>query len=120
MEEAHALLCTLFLYAACVLYLSRIYPFPLKPEQDGQTRANRPPFTLADIRNAIPKDCFQKNAIKSMFYAVLDLAIVSALAVVAYKINSPWLWPLYWLAQGTMFWALFVIGHDWYAVAAAY
>jgi hypothetical protein len=24
-------------------------------------------------------------------------------------------WPLYWLAQGTMFWALFVLGHDWYA-----
>lgn len=22
-------------------------------------------------------------------------------------------WPLYWLAQGTMFWALFVVGHDW-------
>lgn len=24
-------------------------------------------------------------------------------------------WPLYWLAQGTMFWALFVVGHDWCA-----
>lgn len=23
-----------------------------------------------------------------------------------------WLWPIYWFAQGTMFWALFVIGHD--------
>lgn len=23
-------------------------------------------------------------------------------------------WPLYWFAQGTMFWALFVVGHDWY------
>lgn len=23
-----------------------------------------------------------------------------------------WLWPLYWVAQGTMFWALFVLGHD--------
>jgi omega-3 fatty acid desaturase (delta-15 desaturase) len=21
-------------------------------------------------------------------------------------------WPLYWIAQGTMFWALFVVGHD--------
>ena len=25
-----------------------------------------------------------------------------------------WAWPLYWLAQGTMFWALFVVGHDWW------
>ena len=24
-----------------------------------------------------------------------------------------WAWPAYWLAQGTMFWALFVVGHDW-------
>lgn len=24
-----------------------------------------------------------------------------------------WAWPLYWFAQGTMFWALFVVGHDW-------
>ena len=24
-----------------------------------------------------------------------------------------WIWPLYALAQGTMFWALFVVGHDW-------
>lgn len=24
-----------------------------------------------------------------------------------------WAWPLYWVAQGTMFWALFVVGHDW-------
>lgn len=25
-------------------------------------------------------------------------------------------WPLYWAAQGTMFWALFVVGHDWYTL----
>ena len=29
------------------------------------------------------------------------------------------LWPLYWLAQGTMFWALFVVGHDWCAAQSA-
>jgi hypothetical protein len=23
-----------------------------------------------------------------------------------------WTWPLYWGAQGTMMWALFVLGHD--------
>lgn len=26
-----------------------------------------------------------------------------------------WAWPAYWIAQGTMFWALFVVGHDWCA-----
>jgi omega-3 fatty acid desaturase (delta-15 desaturase) len=43
----------------------------------------------------------------------LDVGIVAALAIAAYTIDSPFLWPLYWFAQGTMFWALFVVGHDW-------
>ena len=30
----------------------------------------------------------------------------------ALAIKSPFWWPAYWLAQGTMFWALFVVGHD--------
>jgi len=31
----------------------------------------------------------------------------------AHRARTRALWPLYWLAQGTMFWALFVVGHDW-------
>lgn len=27
-------------------------------------------------------------------------------------IDQPWFYPIYWFCQGTMFWALFVIGHD--------
>jgi omega-3 fatty acid desaturase (delta-15 desaturase) len=38
---------------------------------------------------------------------------VAGLAYAAFTINNPLLWPLYWAAQGTMFWALFVVGHDW-------
>lgn len=46
-------------------------------------------------------------------YLALDVGIVAALAIAAYNIDFPLLWPLYWFAQGTMFWALFVVGHDW-------
>ena len=38
--------------------------------------------------------------------------MVAALAIAAYHIDNPLVWPLYWFAQGTMFWALFVVGHD--------
>lgn len=73
-----------------------------------------PPFNLADIRAAIPKHCWVKNPWKSLSYVVRDVAIVFALAAGAAYLNNWIVWPLYWLAQGTMFWALFVLGHDWY------
>ena len=44
--------------------------------------------------------------------AVRDVAVVFGLAYAAVAVNQPWAWPLYWVAQGTMFWALFVVGHD--------
>ncbi|CAL9220369.1 unnamed protein product [Arabidopsis halleri] len=71
-----------------------------------------PPFNLADIRAAIPKHCWVKNPWKSLSYVVRDVAIVFALAAGAAYLNNWIVWPLYWLAQGTMFWALFVLGHD--------
>lgn len=46
-------------------------------------------------------------------HLALDVGIVAALAITAYNLDSPFVWPLYWFAQGTMFWALFVVGHDW-------
>eukprot|EP00197_Chlamydomonas_leiostraca_P005565 CAMPEP_0202868098 /NCGR_PEP_ID=MMETSP1391-20130828/10186_1 /ASSEMBLY_ACC=CAM_ASM_000867 /TAXON_ID=1034604 /ORGANISM="Chlamydomonas leiostraca, Strain SAG 11-49" /LENGTH=409 /DNA_ID=CAMNT_0049548215 /DNA_START=47 /DNA_END=1276 /DNA_ORIENTATION=+ len=71
-----------------------------------------PPFTLQDLRNAIPAHCWEKNTMKSFGYLAVDVAVVFGLAAAAYTVNQPWLWPLYWVAQGTMFWALFVVGHD--------
>ena len=73
----------------------------------------RPPFTLSDIRAAIPKHCWEKNSWKSVSYMLRDVAIVFGLAAGAVYASNPFVWPLYWLAQGTMFWALFVVGHDW-------
>jgi hypothetical protein len=47
-----------------------------------------------------------------MAYLAWDVAVVVGLAAAALAVNSWWSWPLYWIAQGTMFWALFVVGHD--------
>ncbi|KAL7147879.1 hypothetical protein ABFS83_06G138900 [Erythranthe nasuta] len=71
-----------------------------------------PPFKLSDIRAAIPKHCWVKNPWKSMSFVVRDVAIVFGLAAVAAYFNNLLLWPFYWFAQSTMFWALFVLGHD--------
>lgn len=72
-----------------------------------------PPFKLADIRASIPKHCWVKDPWKSMSYVVRDVIVVFGLAVAAAYLNNWVVWPLYWAAQGTMFWALFVLGHDW-------
>ncbi|KAJ0789015.1 putative acyl-lipid Delta(12)-acetylenase [Helianthus annuus] len=71
-----------------------------------------PPFTLADIRAAIPKHCWVKDPWRSMSYVLRDVVVVFGLAAVAAYFNNMVVWPLYWFAQGTMFWALFVLGHD--------
>jgi omega-3 fatty acid desaturase (delta-15 desaturase) len=73
-----------------------------------------PPFTLADIRAAIPKHCWVRDTWRSMSYVVRDFIVVFGLAATAARVDSWLVWPFYWFAQGTMFWALFVIAHDWY------
>jgi len=70
------------------------------------------PFTLNDVRRAIPAHCFQPKVGRSLAYFFLDIGIISFLAWLAGYINSAWFFPLYWVMQGTMFWALFVVGHD--------
>nr|CAB3496243.1 unnamed protein product [Digitaria exilis] len=71
-----------------------------------------PPFGLAEIRAAIPKHCWVKDPWRSMSYVLRDVLVVLGLAAAAARIDSWLVWPLYWAAQGTMFWALFVLGHD--------
>lgn len=70
------------------------------------------PFTLQDLKAAIPAECFQPNVTKSLFYFFRDILIIGLLYAVAYYLDSWYFWPLFWLMQGTMFWALFVVGHD--------
>ncbi len=69
-------------------------------------------FTLQDLKAAIPDECFQPNVSKSLFYFFRDILIISLLYAVAHYLDSWFFWPIFWLMQGTMFWALFVVGHD--------
>lgn len=76
-----------------------------------------PPFKISQIRDAIPKHCCVKSPIKSLSYILRDISVIFALAALAKFLinNSNWhyvVWPFYWFAQGTMIWAIFVLGHD--------
>jgi omega-3 fatty acid desaturase (delta-15 desaturase) len=75
--------------------------------------------SLVEIRAVIPKHCFQASAWRSWSYVLRDFLIIAGLFYLAHTyipgLEAPFrqlAWAAYWLAQGTMFWALFVLGHD--------
>ncbi|MFN6535780.1 MAG: fatty acid desaturase [Nostoc sp. EkiNYC01] len=83
---------------------------PHDRELSGDT--TKLPFTLQDLKAAIPAECFQPNVTKSLFYFFRDILIIGLLYAVAHYLDSWFFFPIFWLMQGTMFWALFVVGHD--------
>jgi acyl-lipid omega-3 desaturase len=76
------------------------------------TRKEELPFTLQDLKAAIPAYCFEPSVWKSLSYFFLDIGIIAGFYAIAYKLDSWFFFPIFWLLQGTMFWALFVVGHD--------
>jgi len=79
---------------------------------DSSAHVKDLPFTLQDLKASIPASCFEPSVWKSLSYFFLDLGIIAALYAIAHTINAWWFFPIFWLMQGTMFWALFVVGHD--------
>ena len=82
-------------------------------QKDDFNPSAPPPFKIAEIRAAIPKHCWVKNPWRSLSFVLRDVLVVFALVAAAIYFNSWAFWPLYWIAQGTLFWAIFVLGHDW-------
>ncbi|KAL2521010.1 Temperature-sensitive omega-3 fatty acid desaturase [Forsythia ovata] len=81
-------------------------------DEIGFDPSEPPPFKIADIRAAIPEHCWVKDPWKSCAYVVRDIAVAFGLVAIALHFNSWIYWPVYWFAQGTIFWAIFVLGHD--------
>ena len=55
---------------------------------DVQDLSAAPPFTLKDLRQAIPEECWKKNTAKSFSYLIKDVAIVLGLAAGAFAVDS--------------------------------
>lgn len=76
------------------------------------------PFSLADIRAAIPKHCFERSVLTSFRYLAQDLAMVAGLVYAASWISAApawvaWVaWPMYWFAAGTVGTGLWVLAHE--------
>jgi hypothetical protein len=75
------------------------------------------PFTINDLKEAIPKHCYERNLFTSFYYLLRDISMSLILFYLATKfsilplyigLNSNWLtniilWPIYWFLQGVVF-----------------
>ncbi|KAJ0084390.1 hypothetical protein Patl1_31091 [Pistacia atlantica] len=81
-------------------------------DRDGFDLSAPPSFKINEIRAAIPQHCWVKNTWRSLSYVLRDVLVIFTLIAASTHLNNWFFWPLYWTAQGTMFWAIFVLGHD--------
>lgn len=79
----------------------------------------KPPFTLGEIKKAIPPHCFNRSAVRSFSYILRDLLLSSILLYLSLTLlpalPSPYhllAWPLYWFAQGCVLTGLWVVAHE--------
>eukprot|EP00736_Rhodelphis_marinus_P007681 Rmarinus@m.29891 len=80
-----------------------------------------PPFTLSDIKSAIPAHCFERSTLTSSLYLLRDFVACATMYYIATnfleKMDIHWsfaivAWPLYWWIQGTLQTGPWVIGHE--------
>lgn len=68
--------------------------------------------SLVEIKRILPKHCFQPQLSKSFYYVFKDVAIIALVYAAYLRIETYTILvaPFYWYLQGTMFWAIFVLG----------
>jgi omega-6 fatty acid desaturase / acyl-lipid omega-6 desaturase (Delta-12 desaturase) len=95
-------------------------PQASQPGQPKPPPTAHPKFGMREIREAIPKECFERNTWTSMQYVLCDLALVGLCGYAASYIETSglplvvqWgLWVVYWLFAGNFMTGLWVIAHE--------
>lgn len=93
----------------------RIYP-----QEPQRVPEDKPPFTVGDLKRAIPAHCFERSLVTSFGYLVMDLTGIAVLFYLTNFFNHPSLpsfapyilWPAYWLLQGYIMTGLWVVAHE--------
>nr|AGX28136.1 delta13 fatty acid desaturase FADX-2 [Exocarpos cupressiformis] len=80
---------------------------------------SKPPFSLSDIKKAIPPRCFRRSLLRSFSYVFADLAAILSLSYAAanyfHLLPAPLqylAWPALWLAQGFFMVGYWVLAHE--------
>ncbi|KAJ7517536.1 hypothetical protein O6H91_21G028000 [Diphasiastrum complanatum] len=79
--------------------------------------SSKPPFTLSEIRRAVPGHCFNRSLVKSGAYLAGDLLTISLLFYATRYFDHAgffeWpLWMVYWVIQGCVATGVWVIAHE--------
>ncbi|KAK9156632.1 hypothetical protein Scep_003206 [Stephania cephalantha] len=90
-------------------------------EADVHRRApyTKPPFSVGDLKKAVPPHCFNRSVIRSFSYVVWDLTV----AFLFYYIATTYIpslplplsllsWLAYWVVQGCVLTGVWVIAHE--------
>ena len=96
---------------------------PLSGSPAERQPTSPPPFTIGELRRAIPARCFERSLLRSSLSLSLDLALAAALAAAAlagiHRIPaSPFsavrglLWIAYWWLQGAVCTGIWVQAHE--------
>ncbi|KAM3289017.1 delta(12)-fatty-acid desaturase FAD2 [Capsicum chacoense] len=80
---------------------------------------SKPPFTIGDIKKAIPPHCFQRSLSRSLFYVSRDVIVVFVFCYIAtnyfHLLPSPYryiAWVTYWIVQGCVCTGIWLIVHE--------
>jgi omega-6 fatty acid desaturase / acyl-lipid omega-6 desaturase (Delta-12 desaturase) len=81
-----------------------------------------PDYTIGDIHRAIPKHCFERSALRGLYYVARDIASMAITFYLTNKFVTPeyipstavraGLWALYTVAQGLFGTGLWVLAHE--------
>ncbi|KAK9941334.1 hypothetical protein M0R45_017940 [Rubus argutus] len=95
-----------------------------KFEEQNTTRSQRlpistPPFSLRQLKKAVPPHCFKRSLLRSFSYVLYDLTLVSLFYYIVtscfHLIPHPLsyiAWPVYWILQGCTLTGVWVIAHE--------
>ncbi|WCJ32411.1 Delta(12)-fatty-acid desaturase [Euphorbia peplus] len=79
----------------------------------------KPPFTLGQLKQAIPPHCFKRSLLRSFYCVFQDLTLSFVFYYIAssyFHLLPRWLaffaWPLYWVFQGCILTGVWVIAHE--------
>ncbi|KAK3376869.1 delta-12 acyl-CoA desaturase [Lasiosphaeria ovina] len=81
-----------------------------------------PDFTIKDIRDAIPKHCFERSTLRSLSYVLRDMVCLATTFYLFHNFNTPEyvpvkaarvvLWGIYSFMQGLFSTGLWVLAHE--------
>ncbi|KAJ0569090.1 putative oxidoreductase [Helianthus annuus] len=81
--------------------------------------SGNPPFTLGDLKKAVPPHCFNRSLTRSFYYLFRDLFFISLFYYVAATYIIPLqaplsyvAWPVYWFIQGCVQMGFWLLGHE--------